>query len=72
VPLAPSAASDWFSSALPHAGYHVEGATGPLENGGYILDAVGSNPDCRVQVTLARAGSATTATILFGAACPFK
>jgi hypothetical protein len=71
VPLSPSAASDWYSGALPDAGYSVEGATGPLENGGYILDAVGSNPDCRAQVTLTRAGAGTTATILFGAACPF-
>ena len=72
VPSAAAATADWYRSALPRAGYSIESVNGPYENGGFVIDAVGAAPDCRVQVSLARSGTTTTVTILFGAACPFR
>jgi len=72
VPTAAAATADWYRSALPRAGYSIESVNGPYENGGFVIDAVGAAPDCRVQVSLARSGTTTTVTILFGAACPFR
>ncbi len=45
---------------------------GPYEDGGFVIDATGPARGCRVQVSLAKMGTATVATILFGAACPFR
>ena len=70
VPTTAAATAEWYRSALPAAGYSIESVSGPYENGGYVIDAVGGSPDCRVQVSLARTGTTTTATILFAAACP--
>jgi len=65
-------AAAWYGSALPAAGYPVEATSGPYEDGGYVIDATGPARGCRVQVALAKMGTATIATILFGAACPFR
>ena len=72
VPAAAAPTADWYRSALPRAGYSIESVNGPYENGGFVIDAVGAAPDCRVQVSVARSGTTTTVTILFGAACPFR
>lgn len=72
IPSAAGATAEWYRSALPKARYSIESVSGPYENGGYVIAAVGGSPDCRVQVTLARTGTTTTATILFAAACPFR
>ena len=42
----------------------------PLEDGSYTLDATGSAPGCKVQVTVKPMGGDTFVTILYGAACP--
>ena len=44
--------------------------SGPLENGGYVLEMNGTAPGCQLQVSVARAGGLTTLTILYGASCP--
>jgi hypothetical protein len=72
VPRAAASTAEWYRSALPPAGYSIESINGPYENGGFVIDAVGASPACRVQVSLARSGTTTTVTILFGAACPFR
>lgn len=72
VPTVAGSTADWYRSAFPRAGYSIESINGPYENGGYVIDAVGVSPACRVQVSLARTGTTTTVTILFGAACPFR
>lgn len=72
IPATPATTADWYRTALPAAGYSVEGVSGPYENGGYVVDANGTSPDCRVQVSLVRLGTTTMATILFGAGCPFR
>jgi len=55
---------------LSGAGYSTIGLTGPLENGGYVVDMAGRPQGCKVQVTAAPTGSVTTVTVLYGATCP--
>jgi hypothetical protein len=63
------AAAAYFSSALGAAGYTVDGATSPLEDGSYVLDATGAS-GCQVQVSVGPTGGQTTIRVLYGAACP--
>ena len=55
---------------LSGAGYSTLGLTGPLENGGYVVDMAGQPQGCKVQANVAPTGSVTTLTILYAAACP--
>jgi hypothetical protein len=71
VAAEPAVAANWYATALARAGYGVEGAAGPFENGGYVVDATGAR-GCHVQVSIAPVGSTTVATVMFGAACPFR
>jgi hypothetical protein len=61
----------FFQTALENAGYTTDGLSGPLEDGGYVLDMTGPTDGCKLQVTAAPTGGLTTVTILYGAACPF-
>lgn len=70
IPVAVATARDWWQRALGTAGYSTVGTAGPLEDGSVVIESSGAG-DCRVQVRLAPAGPGTTATILYGAACPF-
>ena len=71
VPASVRAATEWWQAALEQAGYSTVAASGPLEDGSTVIDSAGAG-DCRVQVAIAPIGGATTATILFGAACPYR
>jgi hypothetical protein len=55
---------------LSGAGYSTIGLTGPLENGGYVVDMAGRPQGCKVQVTAVPTGSITNVTVLYGATCP--
>jgi hypothetical protein len=46
--------------------------SGPLEDGGYVLDSIGSTAGCRVQTTITPLSGTTLMTVLFGAGCPFE
>jgi hypothetical protein len=59
-----------LESLLKQAGYTTAGLSGPLENGGFVLDMNGTTDGCQLQVTVAPTGSLTTLTILYGAGCP--
>jgi hypothetical protein len=72
VPARTQDAAAWYGAALPGAGYRIDGTSGPYEDGSYVIDATGAGADCRVQVSLAKKGTATIATIYFGAACPYR
>jgi hypothetical protein len=54
---------------LSSAGYSTLGLTGPLENGGYVVDMAGQPPGCKVQAEVAPTGTFTTLSILYGATC---
>ena len=59
-----------LETLLEQAGYTTAALSGPLENGGFVLDMNGKADGCQLQVTVAPTGSLTTLTILYGAACP--
>jgi hypothetical protein len=61
-----------MQASLTQAGYTTIGLSGPLENGGYVLDMRGSQTGCQVQVTATPTGSLTTVVVLYGAACPHE
>lgn len=69
--VAPDDAAALQTVGLYGAGYSTEAATGPYEDGSIVIDAVGLDPACRVQVTLRPAGGVTMITVLYGAACPW-
>jgi len=56
---------------LGAAGYSTEALGGPLEDGGYVLDSLGSDPACRVQTRVRALGGTTMMSVLYGAACPW-
>jgi hypothetical protein len=55
---------------LASVGFPTAGLGSALEDGSYVLDATGSAPGCKVQVTIKPLGDKTFVTILYGAACP--
>jgi hypothetical protein len=59
-----------LETLLKPAGYTTTALSGPLENGGYVLQMNGATAGCQVQATVAPTGSLTTLTILYGAGCP--
>jgi hypothetical protein len=61
-----------LETLLKQGGYTTTALSGPLENGGYILEMNGSEPGCQLQVSAAPEGSLTTLTILYGASCPHE
>jgi hypothetical protein len=60
----------WMQSTLEQGSYRTEALSGPLENGGFVLDSNGPAPGCRVQVSVAPIGALTIVTVLYGAICP--
>jgi len=72
VPAGIAEAANWYVTALRQAGYQVAGASGPLEDGSYVVDATGRPTACHVQVTVAKVGTLTVATIMYGTSCPFR
>jgi hypothetical protein len=55
---------------LAKNGFPTAGLGTPLEDGSYTLDATGSVPGCKVQLTIKPMGGETFVTVLYGAACP--
>jgi hypothetical protein len=73
VPADGPTASTWYQTALKGAGFTVDSANGPREDGSFLVDATSTTKaDCKTEVNLAPLGSTTTATIYVAAACPFK
>jgi hypothetical protein len=65
-------AADRFVAGLAPAGYSIEGRSQPLEDGSVVIDAVGADPACRVQVRVTPLSGTTRIVVIFGAACPFE
>jgi hypothetical protein len=59
-------------AGLKQAGYSIEAASGPSEDGSLVVDAVGRTPECRVQVRLTPLSGTTSMVVMFGAGCPFQ
>ncbi|HSK51689.1 MAG TPA: hypothetical protein VLA44_02970 [Clostridia bacterium] len=60
----------WMQSELELATYSTFALSGPLEDGGYVIDSVGDG-DCRIETRIAPAGGVTIVTVRYGADCPF-
>lgn len=58
----------WYRNALQAASYSTDAPAGPLEDGGYTLDATGT-AGCRLELKIAPLGGLTSVTILYGATC---
>lgn len=65
----PQAMATWLQAALETATYSTAALSGPLEDGGFVLDSVGDG-ECRIETTIAPLGGMTFVTVLYGAACP--
>lgn len=59
----------WMQAQLEGMTFTTEALNGPLEDGSFVLDAVGSG-GCRVQVRAAPLGSLTSLIVRYGAECP--
>jgi hypothetical protein len=59
----------WYQHQLEQATYSTEALSGPMEDGGYVLDSVGE-AGCRIEVSIAPTGSLTLVAVKYGAACP--
>jgi hypothetical protein len=59
-----------MQAPLAAAGFRTEGLSGPLEDGSYVLDTVGAQAGCKVQLNAKPLGGLTVVTLLYGAACP--
>ena len=65
----PRDVATWMQTQLEGSMFTTEGLNGPLEDGSFVLDAVGSG-GCRVQVRAAPLGSLTSLIVRYGAECP--
>lgn len=65
----PAQIAEWMQTSLEMATYSTEAMSGPLEDGGYVLDSVGDD-DCRIRTTVTPMGTLIIVTVRYGAACP--
>jgi hypothetical protein len=69
------AAADEIATALQSqlelATFSTEALSGPLEDGGFVIDSVG-DAGCRIETTVTPAGGLTLITVRYGAECPFE
>lgn len=59
----------WMQSSLENATFSTESFSGPLEDGGFVLESVGVG-DCRIQTSVQPLGGLTFVIVRYGAACP--
>ena len=59
----------WLKNALETASYETESLSGPLEDGGFVIESVGEGT-CRIQTSVRPMGGLTFVVVRYGAACP--
>jgi hypothetical protein len=59
----------WMQSALESASLRTESLSGPLEDGGFVIESIGRG-DCRIQTAVQPMGGLTFVIVRYGAACP--
>ena len=59
----------WLQNALETASFGTESLSGPLEDGGYVIESIGEG-DCRIQTSVRPMGGLTFVIVRYGAACP--
>jgi len=70
-PTEPAEVVAYYQTALTTAGFDPVVTSGPMEDGSYQVEASGP-AGCAAWVTVARLGTDTVITILYGAECPFE
>jgi hypothetical protein len=66
---APDEVATALQSQLELATFSTEALSGPLEDGGFVIDSVG-DAGCRIETTVTPAGELTLITVRYGAECP--
>ena len=61
--------AEWMLGALEGASLSTDMLSGPLEDGGYVIESVGEG-DCRIQTSVQPMGGLTFVIVRYGAACP--
>src|SRR5688500_18845134 len=59
----------WMQNALETASFGTESLSGPLEDGGFVIESVGEG-QCRIQTSVRPMGGLTFVIVRYGAACP--
>lgn len=59
----------WMQNALETASFGTESLSGPLEDGGFVIESVGER-ECRIQTSVRPMGGLTFVIVRYGAACP--
>lgn len=59
----------WMQSALEAASFGTESLSGPLEDGGFVIESVGEG-ECRIQTSVRPMGGLTFVIVHYGAGCP--
>lgn len=59
----------WVQNALETAAFRTASLSGPLEDGGFVIESVGSGA-CRIQTSVQPMGGLTFVIVRYGAACP--
>ena len=59
----------WMQNALETAAFRTESLSGPLEDGGFVIESVGEG-DCHIQTSVQPMGGLTFVIVRYGAACP--
>ena len=59
----------WMQNALETASLRTESLSGPLEDGGFVIESVGEG-ECRIQTFVQPMGGLTFVIVRYGAACP--
>jgi hypothetical protein len=68
----PAAITTGMVTALEAAGWSIESASEPYEDGSQVIDAVRGSPECRTQVTVAPRGDEVLVMVRYAAACPWQ
>ncbi|GIW19846.1 MAG: hypothetical protein KatS3mg065_0142 [Chloroflexota bacterium] len=58
-------------SDLEAAGFATAAASGPFEDGSYVIESTGTD-GCRIRSTIRPMGDLTVLLVRYGAACPFE
>jgi hypothetical protein len=68
---APDEIATALQSQLELATFSTEALSGPLEDGGFVIDSVG-DAGCRIETTVTPAAEQTRISVRYGAECPFE
>ena len=59
----------WMQNALETAAFRTDSLSGPLEDGGFVIESVGAG-GCQIQTSVQPMGGLTFVIVRYGAACP--